>query len=228
MSILLRGRPRERVVTILVLMVSIGLGFVLAKITAVQPQEVISSGSVLSQEIADVAAGEIYGALKIGQSFVSPDNGLYRIDLLLATYARENDREVIFRLRRTPEGEDLATIRFNASEVRDNSFYRLDFPPISDSAGESFYFFLESPDSEPGNAITIWGITRNVYDEGRAYRNHRPAGGEVAFRAYTEGGSLWKGVVDYVTNNALQILMFLLYSALTFCVIGLLRYRRQA
>ncbi len=224
MSNLVRGRARERVVTIFLLIISIGLGFLLTKITTVQPKEVISPGSVLSQEIAGVPAGEIYGPIKIGQTFVSPTNGLYRIDLLLATYARKNDRDVIFHLRNTPEGEDLVTVRLNASEVEDNSFYRFEFPPIANSAGQSFYFFLESPDSEPGNAITIWGVVRNVYNEGKGYRNHRPTGGELAFRVYAEK-ALWERTVEYLGQNALQIIMFVLYSALTFCVIGLLRYR---
>jgi len=225
MSNLLRGRARERVVTIFLLIISIGLGFLLTKITTVRPQEVISPGSVLSQEIAGVPAGEIYGAIKIGQSFISPANGLYRIDISLATYARENDREVIFHLRRTPEGEDLVTIRFNAAQVEDNSFYRFEFPSIANSAGQSFYFFLESPDSEPGNAITIWGVVRNVYNEGKAYRNHRPTGGELAFRVYAEK-ALWERTVEYLGQNALQIIMFLLFSALCFCLINLLRYER--
>jgi hypothetical protein len=221
---LLRGRVQGRVVTILALFVSIGFGFLLTMITAVQPEEA-SSGPALSQEMAGVPAGEIYGPIKIGQSFVSPANGLHRIDILLATYARKNDRDVIFHLRYTPEEEDLVTVRFNASQVEDNSFYRFDFPPIANAAGHSFYFFLESPDSEPGNAITIWGVTESVYEEGRAYRNHRPAGGELAFRVYAEK-SLWERTIEYLAKNALQIIMFLLYSALSFCIINLLRYER--
>lgn len=221
---LLRGRVQGRVVTILALFLSIGLGLLLTKITAVQPEEAASSEPALSQEMAGVPAGEIYGSIKIGQSFISPASGLYRIDILLATYARKNYRDVIFHLRNTPEGEDLVTVRFNASQVEDNSFYRFDFPPIANATGQSFYFFLESPDSEPGNAITIWGVTQSVYEEGRAYRNHRATGGELAFRVYAEK-ALWERTVEYLGQNALQIIMFVLYSALTFCVIGLLRYR---
>lgn len=225
------GYPLRQVVlkrgqTILWLLISMGLGFILTKTTTVQPQEVISPGSVLSQEIAGVPAGEIYGPIKIGQTFVSPTNGLYRIDLLLATYARENDRDVIFHLRNTPEGEDLVTVRLNASEVEDNSFYRFEFPPIANSAGQSFYFFLESPDSEPGNAITIWGVVRNVYNEGKAYRNHRPTGGEVAFRVYGEPPLFTKGA-NYLRENAFRIIVFSLYSALVFSLIGFLRHQHK-
>lgn len=223
------GYPLRQVVlkrgrTILSLLISIGLGFILTKTTTVQPEEVVPPEPALSQEITSVPAGEIYGSIKIGQSFVSPTNCLYRIDILLATYARKNARDVVFHLRHTPEGEDLATIRFNALQVEDNSFYRFDFSPIPHSAGQSFYFFLESPDSVPGNAITIWGVMQSVYQEGRAYRNHRPTGGELAFRVYGEPPLLTK-VANYLRENPLQIIMFLLYSTLTFCLIGLLRYR---
>lgn len=185
-------------------------------------------GPVLSQEIARVAGGEIYGPITMGQSLICPRNGLYRIDILLATYNRRNDRDLVFHLRHAPGEDDLVTIRFNASEVEDNSFFPLTFPPIPDSGGQNFYFFLESPDSEPGNAITVWGVTENVYPEGRSYRNHRRAGGEVAFRIYAKGYSLLDWVSDFLTQNALQIIMFSLYSALVFSVIGLLRHQRKS
>jgi len=211
--------------TILWLLISLGTGFLLTKTTTVQPEQAVFSGPVLSQEITSVPAGEIYSSIRIGQSFISPANALCRIDILLATYLRENDRDVIFHLRHAPEGEDLATIRFNASQVEDNTFHRFDFRPIPHSADQSFYFFLESPDSEPGNAITVWGVTQNVYEEGRAYRNHRPRGGELAFRVYAREESRWERTIEYLTKNAFQTIIFLLYSALTFCLVGLLRHQ---
>ena len=171
--------------------------------------------------------GEIYGRITMGQSFICPRNGLYRIDILLATYNRRNDRDAIFHLRHEPEVDDLVTIRFNASEVEDNAFFSFTFAPIPDSGGQEFYFFLESPDSEPGNAITVRGVTENVYPEGSSYRNHRRAGGEVAFRIYAKGYPLLDRISDFFTQNALKIIMFSLYSALVFSVISLSRHHRK-
>lgn len=222
-----RGWGREAIWILFGPLLAFAIGGLLTKAT-VEPWAWPKVGEpVLSQEIAGVAGGEIYGPIAIGQSFICPRNGLYRIDIFLATYNRRNDRDLVFHLGHAPGGDDLVTIRFNASEVEDNAFFPFTFPPIPDSRGQNFYFFLESPDSEPGNAITVWGVTENVYPEGRSYRNHRRAGGEVAFRIYAKGYSLWDRVSGFLTQNALEIIMFSLYSALAFSVISLLRHQRK-
>lgn len=222
-----RGWGRKGIWTSFAILLSFAIGGLLTKAT-VEPLAWLRVGEpVLSQEIAGVAAGEMYGPITMGQSFISPRNGLYGIDILLATYNRRNDRDIVFHLRHAPGEDDLVTIRFNASEVEDNAFFAFTFPPIPDSGGQNFYFFLESPDSEPGNAITVWGVTENVYPEGKSYRNHRRTGGEVAFRIYAKGYPPLDSVSDLLTQNALQIIIFSLYSALVFSVIGLLRHQRK-
>lgn len=221
------GWGRKAIWTSFAILLSLAMGGLLTKATVEPLAWPRLDEAVLSQERAGVTGGEIYGPTAMGQSFICPRNGLYRIDILLTTYNRRNDRDIIFHLRHAREGDDLATIRFNASEVEDNAFFSFTFPPIPDSGGQNFYFFLESPASEPGNAITVWGVTENVYPEGKSYRNHRRAGGEVAFRVYAKGYSPLDRVSGFFTQNALQIIMFLLYSALVFAGIGLLRHQRK-
>lgn len=222
------GWGREAIWTSFAILLSFAIGGLLTRATVEPWAWPRLDEPVLSQERAGVVGGEIYGPIAMGQSFICPRNGLYRIDILLATYNRRNDRDVIFHLRHAPEGDDLVTIGFNASEVEDNAFFPFTFPAIPDSRGQEFYLFLESPDSEPGNAITLWGVTENVYPEGRSYRKHRPAGGEVAFRIYAKGYSPLDRVSDFLAQNALQVIMFSLYSALIFSVIGLLRHQRKS
>ena len=71
------------------------------------------------------------------------------------------------------------------------------------------------------------GVTENVYPEGRSYRNHRRSGGEVTFRVYAGKCHLSERVSEFLAQNALQIIMFSLYSALVFSAIGLLRLQRK-
>lgn len=147
----------------------------------------------MGQPIPDTPAGEIYGSITIGQLFTAPYNALYRIDVLMATYARENTHDVIFHLRNSPQAEsDLVTITINAREIEDNRFRSFVFDPIRDSAGKSYYFFFDSPDSEPGDAITLWGTIKNLYPEGRPFRNHRAAGGDLVFLTYYQPSTLDK------------------------------------
>lgn len=158
----------------------------------------------VGQPIADTPAGEIRGSITIGQLFTAPYNGLYRIDVSMATYARENTHDVFFHLRSSPQAEhDLVTITVNAREIEDNQFRPCIFEPIRDSAGKSYYFFFDSPDSLPGDAITVWGTIKELYPEGQLYRNHQAAGGDLVFLIYYRPSTLDKVdiLLDRLTAN---------------------------
>lgn len=179
----------------------------------------------IGQPTADTPAGEIYGSITIGQVFTAPHDGLYRIDMLMATYARENTHDVIFHLRSSPQTEsDLAKITINGREIEDNQFRPFIFDPIRDSAGKSYYLFFDSPDSEPGDAITVWGTLKNLYPEGRPFRKHRAARGDLVFLAYYQPSTLDKVdiLLDRLAANKplfwgdrrFYLLLALLYMAL--------------
>lgn len=168
-------------------------------------------------------AAEIWGRQTVGQTFVAQKNGLNRIDLLLATYARENTGPVIFHLRESPTGgEDLATARFDASDVRDNAYRSFAFLPLRDSQNRSYYLFLEAPEAEPGNAITVWASPVDTYSQGQAYVAGEPQPGDLTFRTYAEysivhiGRDLWHGLRHHAGRGILAGLLFLLpgYAAL--------------
>ena len=129
--------------------------------------------------------GELIGQRCIGQSFVARRDNLYRIDVLLSTYGRRNTRDVILHLKElssTPQ--DLATVRINASLLADNSYARFVFNPQQESQGKSYYFFLESPESIPGDAVTLWGYSHVDLPPARLYRNERPSDGQLVFGAF--------------------------------------------
>jgi len=138
------------------------------------------------QNISSEPVGEIRQENSYGQSFVSQYNHLGRIDVMLATFARENHYPVVFHLRRAPgDPDDLVSLEFDASTVADNAFYTFSFDPMPDSAGQAFYFFLDSPQSVPGDAITIWATTEDAYPSGTRHNNHQPVAGDLRFIAYS-------------------------------------------
>jgi hypothetical protein len=140
--------------------------------------------TVASQEAGGTPVGEIYGDVQQGQTFVAGANNLQEVDLLLATYARTNHGEVIFHLKTDPAAsEDLVRIPIPAERIFDNQWAVFGFNPIPDSAGHHFYFYLESPSSQPGDAITIWSTQGDTYSEGQRYVNGMPAQGDLTFRA---------------------------------------------
>jgi hypothetical protein len=129
--------------------------------------------------------GEIFGNITVGQTFFAPYSNLDAIDIELVTYARVNTKDIIFHLRSSPTSTiDLFSSKVNARQIGDNSYHRFSFPKISESKDNSYYLFIESPESSPGNAITIWSSSEDVYKDGSMYMNNRPVGGDLAFKTY--------------------------------------------
>jgi len=137
------------------------------------------------QEESSAPVGEITGEVEIGQTFYSSNNKLSRIDVMLATYNRENTQEVIFHLKKSPsDKEDIYTKTFQAASVKDNTYRTFEFPPIPDSAGQFYYFSIESPLSKIGDAITIWSSKQDRYEKGSMVRNGKSLRGDLRFITY--------------------------------------------
>jgi hypothetical protein len=131
-----------------------------------------------------VPVGELVAGRRFGQTFRAPFSGLYRVDVVLATYARQNHGRVLFHLTTGPEEPDLATVEIEVAEVQDNASHRFVFEPVANSSGQEFYFYLEAPEAAPGNAITIWETDFDSYPSGQAYVDDQPTEGDLRFIAY--------------------------------------------
>lgn len=137
-----------------------------------------------NQEQQELPIGEICENITVSQSFVSTEDGLSRIDIMLATYARENTEDIIFELWEADTRELITTYSVNAQSIRDNAYHSFRFDPITNSAGRSYIFTLSSPRSFPGNAITAWCHPDDVYDGGTAIINNVAIEGDLRFRVY--------------------------------------------
>jgi len=129
----------------------------------------------------------IGGQGKVGQTFIARRNGLARIDVLLGTHKRENDKDIYFTLwERRPENKELVTITFNADSVRDNLFHPFRFTSQTKSEGREYYFYFQSPESTFENSICVWTNTKNIYPDGQYLLNDRAAQGDIIFRVYSK------------------------------------------
>jgi hypothetical protein len=148
----------------------------------------------------NVPVGELVAGHRFGQTFRAPFSALYRVDVVLATYARQNHGRVLFHLATDIEGPDLATVEIEAAEVRDNASHRFVFEPIADSAGRGFYFYLEAPEAAPGNAITVWETDFDSYPGGQAYVDDQPTEGDLRFTAYYRSGpdEVWRALSERI------------------------------
>lgn len=139
----------------------------------------------IAQPQANQPAGGISGTYTVGQTFYSPYSGLDRIDVVLATYARQNSGEVVFNLTSGPRStQKLVTLRFDAASVQDNRPYSFEFPAIGDSAGKTYYFYFEALRAAPDNAITAWTDSRNPYPDGAAFLEGTPTEHDLSFKTY--------------------------------------------
>lgn len=144
---------------------------------------------VYNQPVNDTPAGEITGETKIGQTFVARYKNLTAIEVLLATYDRKNTGEFIFHLKNDPSSkEDLFHYKGDISKLKDNTYFRFSFPGISTSKAKEFFFYLEAPQSRPGNAITIWSNSEDDYREGEKIVNGGHSKGDLVFKTVYDLG----------------------------------------
>jgi|GEM_PF-802333 len=156
------------------------------------------------QPLFTQVAGEIFDGKTVGQTFVAEADGLDGIDVFLATYARTNTQPVLFHLQEGSPQEaspplDLVTQTFSARRVRDNAYYRFRFPAIAPSKGKSYYFYLESPESRPGNAITAWYQPEDPYKNGSLFLNGAEAKGDLTFKTVYRSSP--KAFLESLTQN---------------------------
>jgi hypothetical protein len=138
-------------------------------------------------------AGELIAGSEVGQTFKISQDGLYRVDISIATFARLNEGKVMIELRQDSEnGQVLAYQRVDVSTLPDNEYFVFTFPQMEDSGSKVFYVGLVGIDGEPGNAITVWLNNKDVYASGTAFSNKSPIKGDLCFRAYSiNGGDSW-------------------------------------
>jgi hypothetical protein len=138
-------------------------------------------------------AGELIAGTEVGQTFKFSQDGLYRVDVSVATFARSNEGKIMIELRQDSEnGQVLVNQRVDVSTLPDNEYFTFTFPQIKNSGGKTFYIGLIGIDGEPGNAITVWLNDNDVYASGTAFSNKSPIKGDLCFRTYSiNGGDGW-------------------------------------
>jgi len=171
-------------------------GFICVLLSALLLAGCTVGGVDVEQEQASGLAGELLDGHSFGQTFTLQYDGLYRVDLYTATYARENTHPVIFRIQPSPptplpkwgEGssEGVVWLELPAAEISNSGPTVITFPPLDDTAGRTLYFSVESPGSAPGDAVTVYYQEDDVYADGQMFTDGQPSGGDIAFIAYTQ------------------------------------------
>jgi hypothetical protein len=125
---------------------------------------------------------EVAGSAQIGQQFIAPYPGLYRIEVTLDPAAVASDQPITWQLTARPSVPYvLAAGEFNTGDVQEGEPYSLEFLPIRDSEGQTFFFSLASPDSTPGDAVTVHYDPNSSIEGASAYANGQAIQGNLKF-----------------------------------------------
>jgi hypothetical protein len=179
--------------------------------------------SAISQTEYDSPMGEIYGENLFGQTFFNNGNDMDRIDILLATYARNNTGNITFHLREKNGKFDLRTIIIDVEKVPDNQYYSFTFSPIENSKNKFYEFFLESPSASSGNAITVWYHSTNSYDFGNATINGTDISGDMAFQVFNKC-NVSQSIFDSFWRFSLDLKFFVGYVFIVLLVLFILLF----
>lgn len=132
----------------------------------------------------DSAVGEIFGETIVRQTFVSNEEQLSGVELLFGTFARKNTGVLNFALLDSLK-KPLFQTKIPIAQIQDNAWRRFDFPVIKDAKGKLFIIHVDSPDSQSGNALTLWRTrSRNALVRGNLYYGGKRQEGALAFKTY--------------------------------------------
>jgi hypothetical protein len=132
----------------------------------------------------------LVNGVQLGQTFVAPRAGLERVDVLVHGNLWGNSQPATFHLRRLGDGRDIFSETFESNGARSWRWKSFQFAPLADSAGQAYYFFLESPAPAPDKALKVGGVQGDLYPEGTALINGHPAFADVAFKTFYANVSL--------------------------------------
>jgi hypothetical protein len=132
--------------------------------------------------VADSVPAQVTGPIRVGQTFTAPMPGLSGIDIMLDRAAAHSVHQVTFHLKDsfyTPQ--DLVTQRFRTDDVPSGKPCRFEFTPLWNSQGRTYYFYLESSTSVPGDAIAVHYTPHFAPEGARAHLNDQPIAGSLRF-----------------------------------------------
>ncbi|MEX2426071.1 MAG: SH3 domain-containing protein [Thermomicrobiaceae bacterium] len=110
---------------------------------------------------------------------------------------RNNDEDVILELYEIEGETPIRESRVNAADMYDISHVPFDFPVLEDSLDNCYRFVLTSPESSPGDAITLRYDAEGSYEDGHALLNDVQTNGDIIFEPlYDLQSPLYSGYLD--------------------------------
>jgi hypothetical protein len=131
-------------------------------------------------------AGPLIAGHSFGQTFVAEHDGMSKVELMVATYAAKLPAgEVILHLCQYPNIQNqIASATVPATTIKDNSYIALQFAPIRNSSGKTYYLYVETHNIPPKYALTVWRSNGDVYPDGHFLVDGQPQTSDTCFRDF--------------------------------------------
>ena len=137
---------------------------------------------------AATPVGEIVRGVQVGEVFKGQDVKGKKIAVQMANWGRTITSHLEFKLGEydVANSHVLYEREFNAGEIKDNSYLPIELPNIQLSKDKFYYFYIESQDASPGNAMTIWHTAENINGDTFAIVNGNKQKFDLHFTLYGE------------------------------------------
>lgn len=110
---------------------------------------------------------DLFQDKKLEQTFISNYPGLTQVDVLLEGSGTADGQNVMFHLKNSCNSvDDLIVISSELSGIEDLEFHSFTFPPLDNSAGQSYCIVLEAPEAVSENAVLLQLSTGDLYPFG--------------------------------------------------------------
>jgi hypothetical protein len=127
---------------------------------------------------------------RFGQTFTPPEANISSISLLLGKSNQATTGDLVLHLRRGPTArDDLRRVSVPLSQITNNAWHAFTFEPLSDSAGQPYFFVMEltgTPARQP--LIVIWTATDDLYAAGSRYEGNIRVTGDLCFEVTVPDG----------------------------------------
>jgi hypothetical protein len=128
---------------------------------------------------------EMVGGTRVGQGFVAPLPGLYRIDVTLQSPGTGRPQAIVFHLKSSPDaGQDIWTTTFSSDELQNGSPLSFDFPVLRDSREHAYYFYLEATGATSASGVAVGYNPGTNLDRASAYIDGQPVDGDLQFQTF--------------------------------------------
>lgn len=134
------------------------------------------------QNLGEEVIGEIYGAIEVGQSFISNEDNISSVEVLMGTFGRNNFSTIEYGIKDNETGQIIEVHNEDAFLVKDNEYHKFKFNNLKNTKNREYYFYIKIPDADYNNSVTIYKSKSDAYKDGYLYLNGKSENGDMALK----------------------------------------------